>query len=156
MKQWLGIFAISLSLAVPQGNLWAQAEGSHTSSPNQRAQVALKGLDPIELAKGKEVPGKAQWAATHEGFRYLFSSASNLEKFRSNPEKFAVQEHGNCPVAKVMMGKSVKGKPDLFATCQGKIYLFLEPKAKEMFLKNPAKFVEPSAESSTPREGSDY
>ncbi|GAB4242443.1 MAG: hypothetical protein Kow00109_18180 [Acidobacteriota bacterium] len=155
MRKKILVFSLVAVLSSPCSSLLAQTEGSHSASQVE-SKVVLNGLDPVELARGKQVEGKPQWKADHDGFTYYFASAENLQAFRDNPAKYSVQDHGNCPVAKVMMGKTVKGKPDIFAVYEGKTYLFLEPKAKEMFLQNPKRFVKTSPAKSAPREGSGF
>ena len=100
----------------------------------------MDGLDPVVLDQGKHDKGNQEFRADYDGYTYLFSSQRNRSAFKDSPEKFAVQDHGNCPVAKVMMHREIKGQPELFSVYQGKTYLFANQGAKEAFDANPSKF----------------
>ena len=127
-------------------------EGSHM----QDAGPVLDGLDPVALVDGKKAEGNPQWSAIHDDYRYFFSSQENLERFNESPGDFVVQDHGNCPVAKVMMNKEVKGKPEIYSVHEGKVYLFSRQDAKQAFDANPAKFTGDDSRISSPREGSGF
>lgn len=125
-------------------------EGSHTAT----SKAVFNGADPVLLAKGKTAKGNPTLSLTHDGFTYYFSSQQTLSEFKKSPEKFAVQDHGYCPVAKVMMNQEVKGKPEIYAVHDGKAYLFLDEEAKKMFEKTPSRFVGKNSSKPAPKEGS--
>jgi YHS domain-containing protein len=105
--------------------------------------------------QGQKQAGKAEFTAEHQGFTYQFASQKNHAAFQANPAKYGVVDYGNCPVARVKMGKAVKGNPEIYSVYQGKIYLFLKSEAKEMFDANPGGFIQSHSEGSlAPREGS--
>ena len=55
------------------------------------ADVALNGYCSVcKVEQGKDVKGKAEFAATYDGKRYLFPGSKQLEMFKSNPAKYAV------------------------------------------------------------------
>lgn len=126
-------------------------EGSHTDRV-----VVLTGLDPVALSQGKHEKGDKRYQLEHDGYGYLFSSRKHLRDFQTDPEKFAVQDDGNCPVAKVMMKRDVKGKPEVFSVHRARTYLFVDDKAKQVFDAEPAKFVEYQQRKPRPREGSGF
>jgi len=126
-------------------------EGSHTESKS-----ALNGQDPVVLSKGKHEKGDQEFRADYDGYTYLFLSQRNRSTFKDSPEKFAGQDHGNCPVAKVMMHREMKGQPEIFSVYQGKIYLFANQDAKKAFDASPSKFAGSQSKKSPPREGSGY
>jgi hypothetical protein len=47
----------------------------------EKAQVVLKGLDPVSLLEGKEVPGVEKFGTTRGRFRYLFADAGHKALF---------------------------------------------------------------------------
>ena len=49
---------------------------------------------------------------------------------------------GFCPVAFIEMGEAMEGDPDLSSTYKGNEYYFASEGAKELFDKNPAKYVQ--------------
>lgn len=57
------------------------------------------------------------------------------------PAKSSLALEGYCPVAYGAMKKAVKGDPKVTATYKSQTYAFLSNDAKNMFLKNPAKFL---------------
>jgi YHS domain-containing protein len=124
-------------------------EGSRTEP-----ELALGGHDPVSLSQGKKVKGEERHKLNHEGYTYLFSSRRNLAEFQSDSEKLAIQDHGYCPVAKVMMNRNVKGEPEIFSVHEGRIYLLANEEAKRMFDAEPARFIETTQPRPLPREGS--
>lgn len=135
------VFAMALAF------LPAQREGSGPtrkgSSPLDSAQpkLALKGLDPVLLAQGEEEEGGRNLTLTHEGFVYRFANPATRSAFTANPDKYAVQDKGLCPVAKVKMNREVPGNPEIYSVHNGMIYLLANREAKQMFDENPSQFV---------------
>src|SRR5262249_43680256 len=79
--------------------------------------VALGGLDPVLLTAGKEAKGQPGLSATRDGFRYLFTEAATKSQFEKDPDRYAIQFHGQCA-----MMRSARARPDLFAVYKGRIY----------------------------------
>lgn len=91
----------------------------------------------------KDVPGKPEFHAVHNGRLYLFPSEEQLKMFKAKPEKYAdadVAMRGLCPVCKIDMGKDVKGKPELAVDHHGTRYLFPGKEQLEKFRQNPRKY----------------
>ena len=85
--------------------------------------VILAGFDAVAYqTAGKPVPGKAQYTATYNNAVYRFSSASNRDKFRANPGKYAPAYGGYCAYG-MSFGKkfSVDGKA--FEVVNGILYV---------------------------------
>lgn len=80
--------------------------------------VVLKGLDPVLLVGGKEVPGKPEFSSTFGRYRYLFSSAEDKTAFDKDPQKFGVQRNG----MNIVVAAGV-GNPDFFTVYKGMIFL---------------------------------
>jgi YHS domain-containing protein len=108
--------------------------------------LALGGKCAVCLAElKKEVPGKPEIAAVHDGLRYLFPSDKQRQEFLANPAKYAVnsaeQKHASTtarePKLVTIMGKSgcagcdygvtPIGAPDelglAVSTADGKVYV---------------------------------
>jgi putative intracellular protease/amidase/YHS domain-containing protein len=115
------------------------AAGALTGGPtNADADPALKGLDPVALTQGKEVPGDKGRALTHKGHRYLFASDDNRKRFEAEPSRYAIQLDGRCAAM-----RNVPGDPDLFAVHQGCIYVFGTPACRTAFLADPQRHLKP-------------
>jgi hypothetical protein len=54
----------------------------------------------------------------------LFGSASNLNKFKTNPDKYEPAYGGWCAYAMGETGEQVKVDPETFKILEGKLYLF--------------------------------
>ncbi len=100
---------------------------------------ALKGLDPVELTRGKETPGDPAIDVVHGRFRYAFASEKNRSLFESTPERFRIQMGGGCGRMGPLSGK---GSPDRFAVHDGLIYIFASESCRTNFLKDPAAHID--------------
>lgn len=107
------------------------------------ADLALRGLDPIELIDGREVDGDESLAATHAGYAYRFVSEENRELFLSEPERWGIQWDGACGRMGPLSGR---GHPDRFAVWDGRIWVFASDSCREGFLKAPEKLQPPDEE----------
>lgn len=107
------------------------------------ATLVLKGLDPINLALGVEVPGKPELSAVYGRHEYRFWSAENLAEFKRSPVEHAVQTGGACGKMGALTGK---GAPDRWAVVGGKVFLFASEGCRTTFLANRAKYFAPIAE----------
>jgi len=97
-----------------------------------------------KVENNQEVPGNAAYHLTHNGRLYLFPSQKQLDMFKANPDRYAsadVAMDGYCPVCKIELGKDVKGEPDFAVDYEGKRYLFPGQKQRNMFTRNPTKYV---------------
>lgn len=118
----------------------AQKEGSGPDKAKTPV-VVLGGLDPVSLLDGKKEKGREDFSVVREGFKYLFTSSSHREAFVSKPEKYAVQDDGNDPVARVNLKREIKGEPSIFAVHEGRIYLFASSDSHKTFEKNPQAYI---------------
>ena len=124
----------ALALLILAGTL-SQAS-QPTAIQKSDAVVPLKGLDPVMLAKGKEVKGDEKLSVARSGFRYLFSSAENKALFEKSPKLYEIQMGGSCPVV-----PGAEGDPDRFAVYKERIYIFASDHCVEEFKANPEGFV---------------
>ena len=126
------LFALALLILAGVLSLAAQPSVIQKSE----AVLSLKGLDPVMLAKGKEVKGDEKLAITRGGFRYLFSSAENKALFEKEPKIYEIQMGGSCPVV-----PGAEGDPDRFVVYKERIYIFASDQCVESFKANPEGFV---------------
>lgn len=106
-----------------------------------KPKLALKGLDPIALAVGKELPGKASIGATYGLFEYHFASEENRKEFLKDPEGHGVQFGGACGKMGPFSGM---GSPDRYFVHAGKIYLFASEGCRDGFKSAPEQHIEVS------------
>lgn len=100
--------------------------------------LAVHGADTVALLDtGKVVNGSATHALNYEGASYYFASAENEAKFKANPEKYAPQHGGFCSYG-VAVGKKFDGHPTKHVVHDGKLFLFLNDKTRDLFLEDVA------------------
>ena len=126
------LFALALLILAGTVSLAAQPSVMQKSE----AVLSLKGLDPVMLAKGKEVKGDEKLSVSRSGFRYLFSSAENKALFEKEPKLYEIQMGGSCPVV-----PGAEGDPDRFVVYKERIYIFASDMCVDSFKANPEQFV---------------
>lgn len=120
MKKYALLFVLSLIVIVTL----AQSDEARKKNYNLKKEIAIEGYDPVGYFDNKPIEGKAEIRFSHRGVTYLFSSASNLNKFKMNPEKFEPAYGGWCAYAMGETGEKVKVDPETFKILEGKLYLF--------------------------------
>lgn len=111
----------------------APAARSQAPSAQEQAEEALLGFDPILLSQGREVLGRDDLTAVHDGLRYYFSSDGNRRRFLEDPARHGVQLGGLC----ARMGGTVAGSPDNYVVHDGRIYLLGSETCRERFAASP-------------------
>ena len=110
-------------------------------TPKQVVTV-LKGLDPVELVNGKEVPGQENLSVTRTRYRYLFASEANKKTFETSPADYQIQLGGGCGQMGSLSGA---GNPDRFHVFNKRIYIFASESCRNSFKKNPDIHIEAPA-----------
>lgn len=101
---------------------------------------ALKGFDPVELTRGREVAGDPKLGVDRGPHHYLFQNEANKQAFLADPERLGIQWGGACG----RMGPgSGRGAPDRFWVHDGRIYVFASEPCRESFKKDPAAHLDP-------------
>ena len=126
------VFAIALMLLAGAVSLAARPSAAQTAGD----VLALKGLDPVMLIKGKEEKGNDKLVISRGGFRYLFSSAENKATFEKEPKKYEIQLGGTCAVV-----PGAEGDPELFVVYKERIYIFASTHCIESFKANPEEYI---------------
>jgi len=135
MKSKLGIALLLLA-----GLLVARAQAEEGSASNKPA-LALNGLCPVALVDmNKEVKGDANIGLIYKGYEYHLSDERAKKMFVADPDKYTIQLGGVC-VSCVAIGALVKGDPGMFSVYNKKIYIFSNAMTKQLFEKNPAKYL---------------
>lgn len=105
-------------------NTFAQSEHFRAEHFNIKKEVAINGYDPVSYFDGKALKGNKELVFAFKGVIYNFSSKTNLDRFKSNPEKFEPQYGGWCAYAIGDNAEKVKIDPHTFKIIDGKLYLF--------------------------------
>lgn len=85
--------------------------------------VGLSGYDPVSYFEGPPTAGSEALGHEHDGVRYLFTSESNREAFKADPNKYLPEYGGWCAYA-MLDGDKVEVDPKTFKFIDGKLYLF--------------------------------
>lgn len=107
----------------------AVIEGTQATKARE-PMLALRGLDPVALTKGREETGQASTTATHAGYRYQFANEANRTAFTREPGRYAIQND----TCLVVPGATVD--PSLFAVHDGRIYGFASSDCVQEFTAN--------------------
>jgi YHS domain-containing protein len=104
--------------------LQAQTDEARKKNFNTKKNLAIEGYDPVSYFDHKPLEGDSKWTISQKGVIYQFSSAVNLDKFKSNPEKYEPAYGGWCAYAMGESGEKVKIDPETYKIIDGKLFLF--------------------------------
>lgn len=105
------------------------------------SNTAVSGYDTVSyFSPGGPVEGKSDFSTKWKGATWKFANASNLEKFKANPEKYAPQYGGYCAYA-VAQDTLAYGDPKQWHIKDGKLYLNLSSSIKKKWLANRDEFI---------------
>jgi YHS domain-containing protein len=111
--------------------------GSGMALLNLDNTVALHGYDPVAYFTGnRAVKGSRRILERLGGATYYFASRGNRYEFLRDPTRYQPQFGGYC-AASMAMGRLEDINPRLFVIYEGKLYLFNNPEAEAMFMRNP-------------------
>ena len=143
----LALLAQTEGSATTEGS--ASSEGSGTAVAVSSPVIVLTGLDPVSLIQGQRERGTPAYSRVYKGFEYRFADAENRRSFDADPDQYSVVNEGLCPVAQTRLNREIQGNPEIFAAYEGRIYLFGNQDALDLFKSDPTAFVRSHA-----REGS--
>ena len=110
--------------------------GPANAGKYDHSSPAVQGYDVVTYHTDKRpLRGNGHYVATHDGATYLFSSKSNMETFKSNPEKYVPAYNGYCAFG-VSVGKKFIGDPEVWRVVDGKTYLNLDAGIQGQWLKD--------------------
>jgi YHS domain-containing protein len=88
-----------------------------------KGDLALSGYDAVSYFKdGKPAKGKPEFSYQWMDATWRFSSAENLDAFKTKPEKYAPQYGGYCAFG-TSQGHLVSGDPQAWKIVDNKLYL---------------------------------
>jgi YHS domain-containing protein len=108
---------------------------------------ALGGRDPVQLCRGQDRQGLAEFTQSHGGHDYRFASADTLATFRSDPDRWAIQFGGACARMGPLSGM---GDPQRFLVHRERIYVFASDGCRTTFQKRADAFLDTTTPAPTP------
>ena len=113
----------TLLLTSAPNSVAADSPTSPVPAVNTAAGLGLKGYDPVAyFTQGRPTPGIDQYTYSWKGVTYRFASADNLERFKTDPEKYLPQYGGYCAYA-MSLDRIADIDPSRWAIVKGKLYL---------------------------------
>ncbi len=90
---------------------------------NEVDGVAIKGYDAVAyFTDHRAVPGSDAFAASYQGVRFKFASASHRDSFVADPASYLPQYGGFCAYG-TATGHKADIDPEAFSIIDGKLYL---------------------------------
>ncbi len=100
------------------------------------AGTGAAGYDVVAyFSEGRAVRGVRDFEASHDGARWLFSTAANRDAFIANPQRYAPQYGGYCAYA-VSQGYTAKGDPNQWTIDGGRLYLNFNRAVKTLWRRD--------------------
>ena len=102
---------------------------------------AVSGYDVIAyFDEQKPVKGKSEYQISYKNANWFFSSQSNLEKFKANPEQYAPQYGGYCAWA-MASNDDAPGNTPFWNIYNGKLYLNYNQEIMDKWTANKDEFI---------------
>ena len=123
------LIAVSLlSLGLLSANVDAADFTSGTTGVN--------GYDLVSYHNSKRpIRGNGHFVAEHNGVTYLFANEENHKTFQADPERYLPSYGGFCAFG-VSVGKKFVGDPEVWRVVDGKLYLNLDARIQDQWLKD--------------------
>ena len=136
MLMALGLVAAAMAQPPP-----TTSGGSGMALLNLENTVALHGYDPVAYFTDNEaVRGNKRILERLGGATYYFASGSNRYEFLRDVTRYQPQFGGYC-AGSLAMGRLEDINPHLFVIYENKLYLFNNPEAEAMFMRDPRRTV---------------
>lgn len=94
------------------------------TAPVDETGLAIGGYDVVAYFSGEATQGSANYATTHEGVTYQFSTKVNLDSFKKSPTQYLPQFDGYCAWGVGAQDSKFPINPETFDIVDGKLYLF--------------------------------
>jgi YHS domain-containing protein len=85
--------------------------------------------------------GDRRWGVVHRGHTYLFAGPEQQKKFLADPDRYSPAVSGQDVVQAMDFGQDIAGKRALGIEYQNRIYLFSSDASRQIFAKNPQRYV---------------
>ena len=100
--------ALLLFIGLVSSTVFAQTEANRKKNFNIKESLAIQGYDPVSYFDLKPKEGKKTLKYTFKGITYQFLNETNLNKFKTSPEKYEPAYGGWCAYAMGATGDKVK------------------------------------------------
>jgi YHS domain-containing protein len=121
---------------------FSMAASAQRSEVFIRRDAAINGYDPVAyFTQGKPVKGSESFEVVWKDAKWFFSSQSNAQLFKNNPEKYAPQYGGYCAYG-CARGYKVKSEPDAWSIVNGKLYLNYSLSIRDTWNKDQKTYIE--------------
>lgn len=131
---WLLVLAV---MVLPSA-VWAKDDPIYTA---RFSSAAAGGYDVTTyFTQDQPSKGEKSWKTEYMGADWYFASQENLDKFLSDPEKYAPQYGGYCAWA-VAQGNVASGDPLLWTLHEGKLYLNYNKKINKRWRADKERFI---------------
>ncbi|MBR0664661.1 YHS domain-containing protein [Roseomonas hellenica] len=103
---------------------------------------AIRGYDPVAyFASGGPQAGHREFALSHGGATWLFSSAGNRAAFEANPQRYLPAYNGFCAYG-TSRGYLVKIEPEAWSIVDGRLYLNYSLGVRSTWLADPLRYIQ--------------
>ena len=116
--------ALLLFIGLVSSTVFAQTEANRKKNFNIKESLAIQGYDPVSYFDLKPKEGKKTLKYTFKGITYQFLNETNLNKFKTSPEKYEPAYGGWCAYAMGATGDKVKVDPETYKIADSRLYLF--------------------------------
>jgi len=121
---------------------------SAARAEDSKPSPAMSGYCPASyVLTGKSVKGDPKLAVTHNGKVYHLANAEAKAKFDADPKRYLPQFDGFC-AASLGGIKGLRKEPDptVFQITDGKVYLFVSPRHRNVFISQQKEFLRKATE----------
>ncbi len=143
LNLWVALVVVLglVAAGTAQGPPPTTSGGSGMALLNLENSVALHGYDPVAyFTEDRAVKGNKWIIERLGGAQYQFASRGNRYEFLTDAPRYQPQFGGYC-AASMAMGRLEDINPRLFAVIDGKLYLFNNPDAQNLFLRDPRRMI---------------
>ena len=129
---------LAASLAFMPASVLAYDVKSTSAVNIDKNGVILRNFDPTTYEPNATPKiGTAEFTATADGAVYHFASSSARNQFVAKPADYEPAFGGFCATG-AAFGKKLDGDPEIFRILDGKLYVFVNQQAVEVWDKDPA------------------
>ena len=106
------------------------------AATDQSSTTGVQGYDLVSYHTEKRPQrGNGHFLTLHDGATYLFTNEENKKAFDDNPEKYLPAYGGYCAFG-ASVGKKFVGDPEVWRIVDGALYLNLDARIQEEWLKD--------------------
>ncbi len=115
------------------------AAGAAGADETAGEALLLDGYDPVAyFAGGAPSPGDPAIRAHHREHVVLFVSEAHRRRFATDPERYVPAYEGLCALG-MALGERVPGDPEVWGIHEGRLYLFLDPGTRGVWMLDAAR-----------------